>query len=790
MENYTNNINNYKLIFPENLNKLDKTTINPYLTFSSKYNKPMYIDTEAQAILLQILIKDIDKIKASNKNYDHISRNFKFKSLEKYQKYFSSNNKVKIIRMIYKTLYNEKKPPELTGVLPADMILVLNIKTLGEVCTYVLYALSCLFNGKNPDTKLMQLIEGKMGWREACMKKKFVGTDDVNRFEKTMTYLETLNCFSCFNLEISRDINEATDVIIDYILLFYLFYEALLKNCLKINIDMSFPKLDMSYLTSNMQSKLNSVNDKLIMKSISDNYLKGILINYLLMKNIGEHFVNREGLLLSYEQYDSYIIELFSLFQKEILDTKDKEMPFVCNYENCNFLFYNMLYYLSPKTGFKLDMNALDPLLFKNLIYTIFLILSNGEPIQKLEINLFPKENLENKIDIHKIYLNHIFYNKFINQEVPKDLQEINYNFNNHVKFNWKNKDNITNNVDITDDKIYDILFEDFNTNLFYLLVLMDKNSQTISESIKIDLPQSLLSHKKYIYSISYFIYNVFQFLNKKCLSINMSQFNLSTNIQIPESMKSFEKICLRNIKINNLKLKMSNISYILDLNSLPYSSCSLLCLSNLSYNDLINFVETLKTRTEEVSVLKHIKLKCDYFLFTNFNIIDDLFRNYYFPKSVSYISIRFKNELSTNEYFDLMWKVINAIACSENNPPELKVTIKIYYDEKEDPVSFNKLKENLENCFDFDKLNPNYLMIYDFSYREKKDKKEIVVELDKYLRNTKLDAYIKLSRSFDKNQKLQMKYLMPTCLKITRFLSRFPDSSNIKIHFLFVKSV
>ena len=212
--------------------------------------------------------------------------------------------------------------------------------------------------------------------------------------------------------------------------------------------------------------------------------------------------------------------------------------------------------------------------------------------------------------------------------------------------------------------------------------------------------------------------------------------------------------------------------------------------MHNLSYNDLINFVETLKTRTEEVSVLKHIKLKCDYFLFTNFNIIDDLFRNYYFPKSVSYISIRFKNELSTNEYFDLMWKVINAIACSENNPPELKVTIKIYYDEKEDPVSFNKLKENLENCFDFDKLNPNYLMIYDFSYREIKDKKEIVVELDKYLRNTKLDAYIKLSRSFDKNQKLQMKYLMPTCLKITRFLSRFPDSSNIKIHFLFVKSV
>ena len=268
-----------------------------------------------------------------------------------------------------------------------------------------------------------------------------------------------------------------------------------------------------------------------------------------------------------------------------------------------------------------------------------------------------------------------------------------------------------------------------------------------------------------------------------------MSQFKLSTNIQIPDSLCRFPKICLRDIKINNLKLKIYNISNILDLNSLPYTSCSLLSLSNISYDDLNGLIEALRKKIGEETILKHIKLKFNYSLYTNFNIIDDMLRNYSFPKSISYLTMRFKNELSTNEYFELMWKVINAIACSENNPKELKISIKIYYDPDEDPISYLYLKQNLANCFDFDKLNPNYLMIYNFSFREIKKNKEIIVELNKYQRNTKLDAFIKVSRGMDKNQKLQINYMMPTCLRIIQFITKFEVESNIKIYFIFVKS-
>lgn len=67
-------------------------------------------------------------------------------------------------------------------------------------------------------------------------------------------------------------------------------------------------------------------------------------------------------------------------------------------------------------------------------------------------------------------------------------MKEINLDFNNHTKFNWKNTEQ-ESIIDATEEKIYNILFEDFNTNLFYLLALIDKNSQTVSEAIKINLP-------------------------------------------------------------------------------------------------------------------------------------------------------------------------------------------------------------------------------------------------------------------------------------------------------------
>jgi hypothetical protein len=450
------------------------------------------------------------------------------------------------------------------------------------------------------------------------------------------------------------------------------------------------------------------------------------------------------------------------------------------------------MYYLSPKTGFKLHLNALDPLLFKNIIYTIFIILSNGEPIQDVEINLFPKENLKNKVDINKIYLNHLLYNNFVKKDVCDELKEINFDFSSHFKYNWKNNDN-SDIIETSEDKIYDILFEDFNTNLFYLLVLVDKNSQTLSETIKINLPQNLLNKKKYIHSVAYFIYNVFNFLFKKRLSINMSQFKLVTNIQIPDAICRFPKIGLTNLRVNNIKIKINNISNILDFNSLPYSTTSQISFSNFSYADLTNLIASLKNYganpQSPTPTLKHLKIKFGNTLYNYFNIIDDMLRNNVLLKTIAYLTIKIKNELSTNEYFELMWKVINSLACAESTPKNLTVNIKLYYDDKEDQIHFNYLKQNLESCFDYDKLNPDFLILYKFNFKRMKENSEIIVELNKYIRSTKMDAFIKISNALDKKQKVEMKYKMATCLRIIRFVTKFETQSDIKIHFIFLKS-
>ena len=186
MENYPNNMNNYPLIDPndESQNKNNQNVLNSYITFSTQKNGPMFIGPAAQATLLKNLLDILEVIKQSTRQFDIISKGFKFKSLEKYTKYLGTNemkNKIKLIKILYKALYNEKNPPDLIGVLPADMILVINIRTLNEICDYILFSLYCLYNSKNSETKLINLLEGKMTWREACPKKKFTNSDEFNK---------------------------------------------------------------------------------------------------------------------------------------------------------------------------------------------------------------------------------------------------------------------------------------------------------------------------------------------------------------------------------------------------------------------------------------------------------------------------------------------------------------------------------------------------------------------------------------------------------------------------------
>jgi len=104
----------------------------------------------------------------SKKQFDFIKNGFKIKIFEKYLKYLyisDTKTKLKLIIILYKALYNEKNPPELTGVLPADMVFVLNLKILNKIFPLYSFFFILLIYSKNVDSKLIALITGNISWR-------------------------------------------------------------------------------------------------------------------------------------------------------------------------------------------------------------------------------------------------------------------------------------------------------------------------------------------------------------------------------------------------------------------------------------------------------------------------------------------------------------------------------------------------------------------------------------------------------------------------------------------------
>ena len=792
--NIENNLDGEKQIKQNVVNNITNNLI-----FTSETNNIINLDHEIQASFLKYLMENIVLIKQSFSIYKKITEEMKFKSFEKYLKYFDINantkklelknkKRVNLIKLLYKNLYNEKKTIKLNNNLPDNMIMDINMQTIYETSENILIALNSLFAAKNCDEKLIKLINGKLNWKEACIKSKYKDYE-FNKFEKTMKYLETLSCFSCFNLQILKDINEEQNIQIEYILLFYIFLEPIFKDAIKININISMPNLDKNYIENYIIKKnLYQMDIKLI--KTQKTFLDGFLVNFILLEKICNHFKDRENPILTYEQYDSYIIEIGNLFRNELIIPISENIKEV----NYNLLYYDTLFSLKAKTGFKVRLNALDSLLFQNIIFSIFIILSTGESIQEIEIILFPEDCENNKINYRKLLLNCLYYKERSNKDIPVEYRENFLDFSFNKKFNWKNqyKNSI---ISVSEDKILDLLFEDFNKNLVYLVVALEKNYLTLKEKIIINLPSELIIKKKFVYSVAQFIYNVFNILYRKCLSINMSELKLATNIIIPENLSKFEKICLRDLQINNIKLKINKISYILDLSSLPFNSVDLISLSNISDMDLTYLISALRNIKNTQTKIKHLKLKFGYSLYNNniFSLIDDMLRNYALPRSIYYLTMRFKNELGFNDYTNLMWKIINSVAISEDNPKELKISVKIYYDSQEsENVPYKEIKQALSSCFDFEKLNENFIMIYNFSITKINKgnlNKEILVEINKYRRSFGLDTFIKLSNGADKYHKMQIKYAMTTCLRIIRFISIFKPESNIKIYFSFIKS-
>ena len=442
----------------------------------------------------------------------------------------------------------------------------------------------------------------------------------------------------CLNSEIKkRDKN--TDVNkfkmdVKLIIFFSIFINAIFKSVLNVNIDLNIPPID-DYFKNNINPYL--VNEEQII-NLGNNYKDIFICNLILIKKLpNSTFLTN----LNLKVYDSYQIELHNILTKtldnnninnidytrikrrsktitpnvntnliknytELLETKD--IQYSPKFNN-NYLYVQHLLSLSSSeksniTKFHIDFNSLDPLLFNSVNY----LLTKYDNIAKLKLIFFP----HNKINKRKVYINSLFYNRFLNNDelysnlYSTDDKKIYYQYIDQTEIN-----NFNNNYILKDEKLLNEIFYSFNMNLRTLSIILEKKIKELL-SLKIDFGTynnksiSLFNYDNYNCSIVCFIFDLFRTFQsqiKDCkinsLKIFYEDF-LDEKSFIVETIKRKIPSCksginLNNLKISTIKFNISNISLILPFENFPSVGLTELFLSNLTYNDLNNLVAAFK---------------------------------------------------------------------------------------------------------------------------------------------------------------------------------------------------
>ena len=192
---------------------------------------------------------------------------------------------------------------------------------------------------------------------------------------------------------------------------------------------------------------------------------------------------------------------------------------FGINFQNkydLNLMFYNSFFNIPKLLKFTININSLDNLLFKNFLVLFFSFLSKKTMvIEELEINLFPKEIHSYGINFRKILLNKIFFENLVQKDFDdyKD-NSINWKYERVFRLNSKKENKPL--ISIRDDKILDLLYDDFSNNLLILILLLEKNVKNNKMKISLIMPKFLLDKKNYSSAIYFFLHNLFKILEKK----------------------------------------------------------------------------------------------------------------------------------------------------------------------------------------------------------------------------------------------------------------------------------
>ena len=771
----------------KNNNNIHQNKFNPqqplldikYISYANSCSTPIFIDSYLQGSFLEnlnILNKKYEEFKNNNKENNFLM----FKSIGNFLKQINNPNKnmYSIIKEIYEkfkddiknlnvleqkfyinnenNFYNIVKKEETNEYKNFDKIEI-TYSLIIEISNIILKFLQIIFeNSKTHKNLIVNILNRKFSIIQTLL---FFKTNDKMlelQIKYILSYIENLTSIKQITFDLGNISNQLIEdsFFLLRILIFIIFYPFLFLEAFKIHFNLNIDSLNKLYNKEEEKNLIYLMNkDKII--TIHSKYKNIFIANYLICQKIAESICERNQLIISIEQIDDYILEIDNLFKTECNLNKNTSP------QDINMIFYNHFYKLANLWDFSLKINSLDNLLFKNYLFIFFLNFFNGKIVQRIEIDLFPEET--RNLNFRKILLNNIYYHSIKEDYYKKEYKENFFDWDYHKTFKWNNiMDNIflrkKENIIIgpIDEKfILEWLSEDFNENLLYLIIILEKNYQCTHINIKCNLPQFLLSKKSYVYSLSFFFYNLILLIYKKSNHIIMNYFKIESNVEFPQEILNYEKVPLVLAKIQNFIVKIRNISKIIDFNFLPFNDLILLNLSRMSNEDFKALRNSLILNKKIINKLRLLRLKYNYEIIIDLDGIFEFFKDCMI-ESVTNLKFNFKNSFIEDEYIKVICVIVNGLANSAETNKNLEVKSYLFNDDLN--FNFENTNKNIKSMFDYEKLNSNVIVTYQvFYYLQKyKEKNEelptINIKLFKFKIEKKIEFLIKLIRKLDKN--------------------------------------
>ena len=329
---------------------------------------------------------------------------------------------------------------------------------------------------------------------------------------------------------------------------------------------------------------------------------------------------------------------------------------------NVLIYFYSLYFHNILKMEFA--FNALDPLLFSNIIYLIY-----NKTFFNLTLTLFPKgKQCElRKILVNKNYYHHFYLGKMASDNPIYKTKDCYYDLDNSEKVLTSNDENRI--WLLKKEKILKELFYHFNLNLFDLTVVLGKKLKDFSNLV-LDLSFSsnsdlyLRKYDEYNCSLICFIFNLFQSI-QGCTELKLNYLEIilddpnDQNLHLINLLKNkFFKykagFKLLHTPITQINFSITHISELISFENYPCNSLITLILRNISEKDFSALIKAIDKNNELFKILTTLEISFDYMLEVPFKKIKHFIKKCILPK-IENLTLDISQNIQTEEIFKIL---------------------------------------------------------------------------------------------------------------------------------------